>query len=273
MEKPEIEKLEMKMLLDAMAQCHGYDFRNYSPASLKRRIRHFMAKSGCREISELIPRLLHDRAFFDELLIDITVTVTEMFRDPAVYLALRTHLLPILKTYPSLRIWHAGCSTGEEVYSMAILLEEEGLLGRTQIYATDINETALKQAKSGIYSVEKIKEYTVNYQKAGGRRSLSDYYHARYDSVIMRKSLSEKITFASHNLISDSSFGAMHLICCRNVLIYFDEVLQNRVLKLFMESLVDRGFILLGTKESLLFSEIKELCDKVPGIEKCYQVK
>lgn len=273
MEKPDIEQVEMTLLLEAMARCRGYDFRNYSPASLKRRVTSFMAKSGCRQLSELIPRLIHDRNFFDEMLLEITVTVTEMFRDPAVYRSLRNHVVPILKTYPTLRIWHAGCSTGEEVYSMAILLEEEGLLGRTQIYATDINEAALRQAKDGIYGIEKIKEYTANYQQAGGQHSLSDYYHAKYDSVIMRRSLGDRIVFAQHNLISDASFGAMHLIVCRNVLIYFDETLQNRVLKLFQESLVSKGLLLLGTKESLLFSEVKDHFCKLPGVEKGFQAK
>ena len=251
MDQLELEKLELDLLLEAVNRRYGYDFRHYASTSLKRRIQRFLSQSGEATVAGLIPRLLHDRSFFQSFLFSISVTVTEMFRDPHVYQALREQALPHLKTYPFLKIWVAGCATGEEVYSLAILLEEEGLLKRCQLYATDINEEALAKARQGIFDADKIKDYTVNYQLSGGRASFADYYHSRYGSAIMRETLRKNIVFSGHNLVTDAAFGEMHLVVCRNVLIYFDNQLQNRVLGLFRDALVPGGFLLLGTKESL----------------------
>lgn len=272
MNKLDLERLEIELVLKTVSRVYGYDFSNYSSASLKRRIVHFVAKSGYQQISEIIPHIIHNRDFFFSLLFTISVTVTEMFRDPEVYKFLRATVLPVLKTYPSIRVWHAGCATGEEVYSLAIMLAEEGLAERAQIYATDINDLALQKAREGIFSIDRIKEYTANYQKAGGTRSLSEYYQAGYDSVIMDKKLKKNIVFASHNLVSDAAFGEMHLIFCRNVLIYFDEFLQDKVLNLFLNSLVPKGFLCLGTKESLHFTSCKERFRQISEKEKCFQV-
>jgi len=271
MDEPAIENIEVTLLTDALKQRYGYDFSHYAQASLKRRIRHFLSKSNFGHISELIPRLLHDTQFFKSLVLTLSIPVTEMFRDPFVYKMLREKVVPYLKTYPFIKIWHAGCASGEEVYSIAILLKEEGLYDRAIIYATDINDETLEKARNGIYPIDRIKEYTVNYQRAGGRQSLSDHYHSKYDSAILDRALKKNIVFASHNLATDSIFGEMHLIICRNVMIYFDRVLQNRVLTLFGESLATRGFLCLGTKESLKFSDIEEDFRKVGNREKIYQ--
>ncbi len=267
------ENLEIYLLQEAIAKRYGYDFRNYSPASFKRRIQNFVNQSGLQRISDLIPRLLHDPTFFSSLLHSISVTVTEMFRDPQVYRVLREKVIPVLKTYPSIKVWHAGCATGEEVYSSAILFAEAGLSDRVQIYATDINEETLQIAREGIYPVESIKTYTTNYQLSGGNHSFADYYHARYDAVILNQELRRNITFSSHNLVSDGSFGAMHLIFCRNVLIYFNETLQQRVLGLFVDSLAPNGFLCLGTRESLSFSTVSGAFRSIAAKEKCFQLK
>ena len=200
-------------------------------------------------------KILYDKEFFNTLLQDFSINVTEMFRDPSFYKAIREDVIPLLRTYPFIRIWHAGCATGEEVYSMAILLKEEGLYDKSLIYATDINERVLQRAKEGIYSIDNIKEYCQNYQKSGGSASLSDYFIARYNSVIFNKELREKIIFADHNLVTDGVFGEMNLIICRNVLIYFNKELQNRVMKLFYDSLCYGGFLGLGSKESIRFTD------------------
>lgn len=269
----ELEDIELALLHKAIADRYGYDFGNYSPASFKRRVLGFVRKSGFEHISDLLPRLLYDRAFFRALILAISVTVTEMFRDPQVYKLLREKVIPVLKTYPSINVWHAGCATGEEVYSSAILFAEEGLADRVRIYATDINEESLAIAGEGIYPVEKIQEYTANYQLSGGKRSFADYYHARYDAVILDRDLSKNMVFSSHNLVSDGTFGAMHLIFCRNVLIYFNESLQNRALNLFTESLVPHGFLCLGTRESLQFTSVKNRYRTIAEREKCFQLK
>lgn len=271
MDKIAIESIEIKLLIEALNQKYGYDFSHYSQASLKRRIHHFLSKTECRRVSELIPRLLYDTNFFKSLIRTLSIPVTEMFRDPFVYRMIRKKVVPYLKTYPFIKIWHAGCASGEEVYSIAILLKEEGLYDRAIIYATDFNDETLERAKSGIYPIDRIKEYTVNYQRAGGRNSLSSYYYSKYDSVIMNKALKKNIVFSSHNLATDSMFGEMHLIICRNVMIYFDKVLQNRVLKLFHESLAAKGFLCLGTKESLKFSEVEQHFKRFGNREKIYQ--
>ncbi|SDE13060.1 CheR family methyltransferase [Desulfuromonas thiophila] len=272
MEPINLEKLETELLLKALHDRYGYDFSHYAPASLNRRIASFLSKSGYQHTADLIPRLLRDRAFFNQLLFTISVTVTEMFRDPEFYRALRESILPVLRTYPSLRIWHAGCATGEEVYSMAILLQEEGIAEHCQLYATDINDDSLNQARQGIFNVDRMREYTLNYQQAGGLGSFSDYYHCRYDSAIMDSSLRQRITFANHNLVSDGIFGEMHLICCRNVLIYFDRELQDRALHLFADALTPRGFLCLGTKETPAFSTVADFFNPVAGASHCYQI-
>ena len=201
--------------------------------------------------------ILHDPSVFEKVVYDFSITVTEMFRDPSFYQSLRNKIIPYLKTYPFIKIWHAGCATGEEVYSLAILLKEEGIYNKATIFATDFNEHALDVARQGIYSLKDTQKYSTNYQKAGGKASFSDYYYARYNSAIMRKSLSKNVTFANHNLVTDGVFGEMHLILCRNVLIYFNKDLQNKVLTLFNESLIHGGFLALGSKETLSFSSIE----------------
>jgi len=263
--------IEVDCLLAAITERYGYDFRNYARASLKRRIQNFLVVSGCKYVSELIPKVLHDKAYFSEFLSNMSVTVTEMFRDPFIFKSIREDILPKLKTYSRINIWHAGCATGEEVYSMAILLEEEGLLDRARIYATDFNTKSLATAKEGIYPAENIQLYTKNYLKAGGKSSFSDYYQANYESAKMKDFLRNKITFASHNLISDQVFAEMNLILCRNVLIYFDKVLQNRVLELFSDSLVPRGFLVLGDKEAIKFSVVKDCFEAVNERQKIYR--
>jgi len=248
----ELISLEIKLLMEGVFQVYGYDFRDYAEASLKRRITHWLcANSQFETLSQAQSRLLRDPATFITLLKGITVNVSEMFRDPAFFKSIREHVVPYLKTFPFVKIWHAGCSTGEEAYSMAILLEEEGMKGRFRIYATDINEDVIRKAQEGIYPIQELQRYTRNYQHAGGTGSFSDYYTARYDYAIFSPSLRQNMVFAAHNLAVDSDFGEMHLILCRNVLIYFNQPLKERVLGLFDTSLVPGGFLCLGTKESL----------------------
>jgi len=271
--KTDIEQIELDLLLEAIYRGYGYDFRNYSLASVKRRVQHHLTKTEFKTISELMSKILYDEALFQSLFFDMSVTVTEMFRDPWFYLTLREKVVPFLKTFPFINVWQAGCATGEEVYSLAILLQEEGLYNRTQIYATDFNDVALEKAKTRIYPLERIKEYTVNYQKAGGRHSLADYYRAQYQSIIFDTALQKNITFANHNLATDSVFGEMHLILCRNVLIYFDRTLQERVLSLFKDSLLYNGFLCLGSKETIHFSKVKKEFVEFAVKEKIYQCK
>lgn len=265
------DEIEIRLLLEAIYLKYGYDFRQYGKAHLKRRILRRLALAKLLNISEMQHRVLVDRPFFETLLLDLSINVTEMFRDPHFYQAVRREVVPVLRTYPFVRIWHAGCATGEEVYSMAIMLLEEGLHERAQLYATDFNEVILNRAKEGIYPVSAIKEYTANYQKAGGAASFSDYYTAKYDSVILARKLKDKIVFADHNLASDGVFGEMHLIFCRNVLIYFEKELQRRVIKLFYESLRPGGFLCLGAKESLKFSGYDDKFETFLEKEKIYR--
>lgn len=249
-----IEELEIRLLLEAIYSLYGYDFRQYSKASMRRRILHRLGLSGLSTITDMTSKVLRDRQFFVSLLNDMTVNVTEMFRDPHFYRRFREEVVPVLKTFPFIKIWHAGCSTGEEIYSMAVLLEEEGLYERTMMYATDIDKNVLATAKKGIYSISAIKQYGDNYIQAGGKSSLSDYYTCKYESVIMDQRLKRNIVFADHDLATDQVFGEMNVIVCRNVLIYFDRQLQERVFKLFHDSLDLGGFLCLGTKESLKFA-------------------
>ncbi|HAB64096.1 protein-glutamate O-methyltransferase CheR [Pseudomonas sp. Choline-3u-10] len=252
------QAIELKLLIEAIYLRYSYDFRDYSSASLKRRVLLALKQMHCENISQLQRRILYDPQAFMELLQFLTIPVSEMFRDPSYYLALREQVIPVLRTYPSLKIWIAGCSTGEEVYSMAILLKEEGLLDRTILYATDINPRSLERARQGIFNIDNMRQYTSNYQGAGGKHSLSDYYTAAYDSAIMDKSLKENITFADHSLATDSVFAETQLISCRNVLIYFNKPLQNRAFGLFYDSLCHRGFLGLGSKETVEFSGYAE---------------
>lgn len=247
------EELEISLLLEAIYQKYGYDFRGYMPTHIKRRLRQYQTRAGLGSIAAMIPEVLHQPQFFESLLRDLSINVTEMFRDPAFYLAVKKEIVPVLASFPTCKIWLAGCATGEEAYSMAILLTEEGLYDRVQIYATDFNEEALAKAKEGIYPLEQLQRYVFNYQQAGGAGSLTDYCSARYGSVIMHPSLRDRVLFASHNLVTDGVFGEMQLICCRNVLIYFGRELQDRVLRLFVDSLCQGGFLCLGTQESLAF--------------------
>ncbi len=273
MNENETQNIEIELLLDAIFRKYGYDFREYSRAHIKRRLLYRMKAEGLGSISELQGRMLHDKSCFETLIRDLSINVTEMFRDPGFYQIIRKEVLPVLKTYPFLKIWHAGCSTGEEVYSFAIMLKEEGMYERTQIYATDFNRDVIETAKKGIYSIENIKTYTQNYQKAGGKNSFSDYYIAKYNSAILDQSLKKNIVFAEHNLVTDGVFAEINMVVCRNVLIYFNRDLQNRVLKLFDESLIKGGFIGLGNKETLMFSEISKRYEIISDKEKIFKKK
>jgi chemotaxis protein methyltransferase CheR len=250
------EDIETHLFIEAIKIKYGYNFSEYSRAHIKRRIRNRLLKSGMDNIMELTHRVLEDDGFFKDVLLDFSINVTEMFRDPPFFKYLRESIIPVLQSYPQIKIWHAGCSSGEEVYSMAIMLKECGLYDRCQIYATDFNEKILEKAKDGIYTLEAIKEYTKNYILAGGTHSFSDYYLAKYDNAILDQDLKKNITFAEHNLVTDGSFGEMNLIICRNVLIYFNQSLQNRVDGLFLESLVKGGYLCLGSKETLAYSNV-----------------
>jgi len=248
--------IEISLLLEVIYNEYGYDFRQYSRAHIARRLSNRMVMSGVKTLTEMQLKVLNDRSFAAQLFRDLSITVTEMFRDPGFYKSLREKVIPILKTYPFIKIWHAGCSTGEEAYSMAILLMEEGLYNRTTIYATDFNQQALSKAKEGIFSYELMKEYTLNYQLSGGKESFANYYTSSYDNVIMNHALGKNILWANHNLVTDSVFAEVQMILCRNVLIYFDKDLQNKVQKLFHDSLINGGVLCLGSKESLRFNEI-----------------
>jgi len=251
MQNQDLEDIEIQLLVEGIFQVYGYDFREYAEASRKRRLSQWLGKSGCSNFSEAQARILRDRAVFASLLEGITVNVSEMFRDPQFFKALRENVVPHLKTYPFCKIWVAGCAGGEEAYSLAILLNEEGLAGRYRIYATDINEKVLQQAGEGIYPLEKMRQFTQNYQKAGGKRDFADYYTARYDRALLAEELQKDIIFAAHNLTVDAGLGEMQLILCRNLLIYFKAALKERVLTLFDDSLSNGGFLCLGMKETL----------------------
>jgi len=251
MTEEEIQAIEIRLLLEGVFQAHGYDFRDYSEASLARRLRHWLADSGFASFSEAQGRLLRDPDVFQGLLGGITVNVTEMFRDPGFFRCLREQVVPYLKTYPFVKIWVAGCASGEEAYSLAILLEEEGLGKHFRIYATDIDQKVLASAEKGIYPLKGMQRFTRNYQKGGGKASFSDYYTARYDFAVLMPALRRQIVFASHNLAADGDFGEMHMVLCRNVMIYFKPPLKERVLGLFRTSLLPGGFLCLGVKETL----------------------
>jgi len=246
--------IELQLLIDAIYLKYHFDFRGYSTASLKRRLRAALIRFEVGTLSQLQDRVLHDATVFPALLDFLTVPVSEMFRDPSYFRSLRETVVPLLKTYPSLKVWVAGCSTGEEVYSLAILLREEGLLARTLIYATDINPQSLQKAEAGVYELERIAGFTENHRRSGARSSLSDYYTAAYDRAVFDKSLKRNIVFTDHSLATDSVFAEVQLVSCRNVLIYFNRELQDRAVGLFRDALCRRGFLGIGSKESLRFS-------------------
>ena len=268
---PELEQIEIELLLEGIYQHYGFDFRSYAYASIRRRLWKRIEAEGLNTISALQDRVLHDSDLMERLLLDLSINVTAMFRDPGFYSVFREQVVPALRTYPFIRIWHAGCATGEEVYSMAILLEEEGLYERSRIYATDINEVVLQKAKSGIFPLDRMQEYTENYITAGGKRSFSDYYIAKYDGALFAPSLTKNVVFSQHNLVTDRSFSEFNVILCRNVLIYFDKTLQARVLTLFYDSLAMFGALALGSKESLRFSPYEECYEQINSREKIYR--
>lgn len=267
----DLEAVEIELLLEGAFRVYGYDFRNYAAASLKRRIWHTVRRENLTTISALQDKILHDPACLERFVLSLSVNVTSMFRDPSFYLALRTHVVPLLRTYPFIRIWHAGCATGEEVYSMAILLQEENLYHRCRLYATDINEEVIKKAKTGIFPLELMQEYTQNYLQAGGKRAFSEYYTAAYNSAIFRASLKENMVFSQHNLVTDSSFNEFHVILCRNVLIYFNQELQAKVYKLFHDSLINFGILGLGKPETLKFTPYEQKYQQLVATEKLYR--
>lgn len=270
-EKDELFELEVEALIKEIHIQYGYDFSGYARASVYRRIKRFLGQKHLQRIDELRLMLFSDSFFFENFLQEITVNVTEMFRDPTFYKSLREHVLPILSTYPFIKVWDAGCSTGEELFSLAILLEEEGLLGRTKIYATDINQKVLRQAKDGIFSASNMPAYTAAYYAAGGKRDFVDYYTSNYGSVKFNSSLVKNVVFYPHNLATDTSFNEFHLIVCRNVLIYFNRALQERVYRLFDESLVGLGYLALGKKETLAMSGISDQYNFVDKNNRIYR--
>lgn len=247
----ELEEIEIQLLLEGIYRYYGFDFRNYAIASLKRRIRQVVQAENLHTVSGLLERVLHDPICMERFLLGVTVNTTAMFRDPEFYIALRRQIIPLLRTYPFIRIWHVGCSTGEEVYSMAILLHEAGLYGRCRIYATDINELVLRQAKAGVLPLKLMQEYAQLYLKAGGQQSFSDYYTVSYGNAVLQSFLKENLIFSTHNLVTDASFNEFNVIICHNVLIYFNQQLQDRVHKLLYESLRMFGILSLGRQESL----------------------
>lgn len=266
-----MEGLELDLLLEGVFRLHGYDFRDYARTSLRRRVAGIMRAEKVATISALQERVLHDAAALERFLDGISVSVSAMFRDPGFFLAFRRHAVPLLRTYPFIRIWQAGCSLGEEAYSLAILLEEEGLYERSLIYATDINEATLRRARDGIYPADVMQKYTQNYLQAGGRRSFSEYYTARYDFAILRPALQRNIVFSQHNLVSDGTFNEFNVILCRNVMIYFNRALQERTHALLYASLGMFGILGLGARESLRFMPQESKYEAlVPG-EKLYR--
>ena len=267
----ELEQTEIELLLEGIYRHYGFDFRAYAYASIRRRLWKRIEAEGLSTVSGLQERILHEPAMMERLLLDLSINVTAMFRDPSFYRVFREVVVPTLRTYPFIRIWHAGCATGEEVYSMAILLEEEGLYDRARIYATDINEVVLQKAKAGIFPLDRMQEYTENYIAAGGKRAFSDYYVAKYDGALFSPSLTRNVVFSQHNLVTDRSFSEFNAILCRNVLIYFDKSLQARVHGLFYDSLALFGILALGSRESLRFSPYEDCYEQINGPEKIYR--
>ncbi len=268
-----MQDIELKLLLEALYRTYHYDFRGYSMASVKRRLMQAKDHFGCQSFSMLQDMALHDTAMMPKLLAFLTVQVSEMFRDPAYFKAIREKVLPHLRTYPSLKIWIAGCSTGEELYSFVILFREEGLEDRTLFYATDINPDALRKAEAGVYDIERLQLFTQNHRKAGGKSSLSDYYTAAYGGASFDKSLRNRVVFSDHSLVTDAVFAETHMVSCRNVLIYFDREFQDRAINMFRESLARKGFLGIGAKESLRFSPYVDSFIDFSHDERIYQKK
>jgi chemotaxis protein methyltransferase CheR len=268
----DVEDIEVQLFVRAMQLRHGHDFSEYAPASLKRRVQQLVRTHGVASISELNSRLLHEEGFVTRVIEGLSVPVSEMFRDPPVFRALRDKVFPVLASYPEINIWQAGCAHGQEVYSLAILLEEAGLYERSRIYATDFNDAALAIAAEGIYATRDARDWSRNYMEAGGSHSLSDYYSARYDFIKLDKKLRRNVTFFNHNLVTDEVFCEAHLILCRNVLIYFSNPLQDRTLGLFRDSLVRGGFLCLGTRENIDFSPAATGFADVEHALRIYQV-
>jgi chemotaxis protein methyltransferase CheR len=266
-----VDEIELALLLEGVYRRYGFDFREYAPASLRRRVWRRLHAEGLTTLSALQDRVLHDPACMERLLLDLSINVTSMFRDPTFYVAFREKVVPLLRTYPFTRIWVAGCSTGEEVYSLAILLHEEGVADRARLYATDINESVLDRARAGVFPLDKMREYTQNYIRSGGQRAFSEYYLAKYDGAQFQRSLVENVVFAQHNLVSDRSFNEFNVIVCRNVMIYFDRTLQDHVHRLFYDSLMMFGVLALGAKESIRFSPHERSYEELDGIERLFK--
>jgi chemotaxis protein methyltransferase CheR len=264
-------EIEFRLLIEAIYQVYHYDFRGYAAASLKRRLRTALLRFECQTLSQLQDRLINEPGFFGSLLNFLTVPISEMFRDPGYFRAIREQVVPLLRTYPSIKVWVAGCSTGEEVYSLAILLREEGLLERSLIYATDINPQTLEKAQAGVYDVDRIAAFTDSHQRSGGRSSLSDYYVAAYGRAVFDKSLRRRVVFSDHSLATDSVFAEVQFVSCRNVLIYFNRELQDRALRLFREALCRKGFLGIGSKESIRFSSEASVFDDFVREERIFQ--
>jgi chemotaxis protein methyltransferase CheR len=269
--EPDLEQLEIQLLLEAVYRRYGLDFRQYAQASLKRRLYRRLDAERLQTLSQLQDRLLHDPPCMERLLLDLSINVTAMFRDPSFYVAFRETVVPVLRTYPFTRLWCAGCSTGEEVYSLAILLHEEGLYEKTRIYATDINEHVLRTAVEGVFPLERMKQYTQNYIRGGGKRDFSEYYVAAYDNVRFARSLTENVVFAPHNLAMDRGFNEFNVIVCRNVMIYFDKELQDHVHNLFYDSLETFGILALGHKESIGFTRFADRYEEIDVDERIYR--
>ncbi|HEY9760321.1 MAG TPA: protein-glutamate O-methyltransferase CheR [Oculatellaceae cyanobacterium] len=267
----EIEAIEIELLLQGIYRRYGYDFRNYAAASIRRRILNFAKNEQLATITSVQERVLHDPVAMDRFVLSLTVNVTAMFRDPAFFYMLRTKVVPLLKTYPLVRIWDAGCCTGEEAYSMAIILQEEGLYDKCRIYATDMNEAVLRKAKTGIFHLSHMKEYTDNYIQSGGKASFSEYYTAKYDHAILQQSLRKNIVFAQHNLVTDRSFNEFNLVMLRNVLIYFNEDLRQKVLGLVHDSLMPFGVLALGKRETLRFVDHEREYETLDSQEKLFR--
>ena len=268
-----LERIEIELLLEGIFRHYGHDFRHYAFSSLRRRLKKTLEAEGLTTFSALQDRVLHDPNAMNRFLTSLAVNVTGMFRDPTFFDQMRKTVVPILRTYPFVRIWHAGCASGEEVYALAILLEEEGLYERSRIYATDMNGDALERAKAGIFPLSRMREYTASYLAAGGTRSFSEYYTAKYDAALFDPTLKRNVLFAQHNLATDKSFSEFNLILCRNVMIYFDRTLKARVLKLFGDSLAPLGILCLGRRESLRFSTVEEEYEEFDAKERIYRRK
>jgi chemotaxis protein methyltransferase CheR len=269
----QVKDEEIEIILSDVFDRYGYDFTNYAPASLKRRINRLFTLHHFESFAEMRWRLVNDRDFLSHFIEEITVNVTEMFRDPSFFKTLKTEVFPILATYPLIRIWHAGCSTGEEVYSLAIMLKEANLLHKSILYATDLSADVLQRAAQGIFPLSAMKEYSENYIEAGGQHEFSSYYVAKYDRVIFSDTLSSKMVFSTHNLVSDGSFNEFQLILCRNVMIYFNKTLQEKVLQLFDESLHSLGFLALGSKETIRFTAVEQRFKQFYNREKIWRKK